>query len=92
MSHGAELLGLGTRWMGGDGEEQGSAMSGPGVWPDRVFSEVSTPQGETRDELVGQRPGLLMRVVSGLKPSLHYVSKDSLWKRLSKYLRNSVKR
>ena len=92
MSHGAELLGLGTRWMGGDGEERGSAMSGPRGWPDRVFSEVSTPQGEMRDELVGQRPGLLVRVVSGLKPSFHYVSKDSLWKRLSKYLRNSVKR
>lgn len=59
MSHGTELLGFGTRWMGRGWRTAGSAMSGPRLAQHSVFREVSTPQGG-EDELVDQRPGLLM--------------------------------
>ena len=79
MSHGTELLGFGTRWMGRGWRTAGQChVRTQGLAQHSVFREVSTPQGEVRDELVDQRPGLLMGVVSGLNPSLHYVSKDSL--------------
>ena len=67
-------------------------MSGPRGWPDTV-SLVKFLLHNRRWGQVGRSEAWPPHgVESGLNPSLHYVSKDSPWKRLSKYLRNSVKK
>lgn len=80
MSHGGRVSrtwypdGWGGDWRAAE-QCHFRTTSRPGRQPGTVVSnEVSAPQGDTREGLIGQRPGILMGQVSGLNPSLFTLS------------------